>query len=108
VLRVSAHGKAMLLAADIEAAQEMQLIETAAGQLRADVLLAPHHVMLSLFWCLKTSSLYQFYRSGLPNLPIILYSSAVSVVSFGLIERLLFSCGANTAPCWPDRRAVFT
>ncbi|QOY92345.1 DNA internalization-related competence protein ComEC/Rec2 [Massilia sp. UMI-21] len=43
VLRVSAAGRAMLLAADIEAAQEAQLLERAAGRLRADVLLAPHH-----------------------------------------------------------------
>jgi competence protein ComEC len=43
VLRVSALGKAMLLAADIEAAQETQLLASAPGSLRADVLLAPHH-----------------------------------------------------------------
>lgn len=47
VLRVSAAGKAMLLAADIEAAQEAQLLQRLSGplrgQLRADVLLAPHH-----------------------------------------------------------------
>lgn len=47
VLRVSARGKAMLLAADIEAAQEAQLLQRMPGplrgRLRADVLLAPHH-----------------------------------------------------------------
>ncbi|CAN7418514.1 DNA internalization-related competence protein ComEC/Rec2 [Massilia sp. LjRoot122] len=43
VLRVASQGRAMLLAADIEAAQEAQLLEGAAGRLRADVLLAPHH-----------------------------------------------------------------
>ncbi len=43
VLRVSSAGKAMLLAADIEAAQEVQLLQTVPGRLRADVLLAPHH-----------------------------------------------------------------
>lgn len=42
-LRVSAGGRAMLLAADIEAAQEAQLVLASAGLLRADVLLAPHH-----------------------------------------------------------------
>jgi competence protein ComEC len=42
-LRISAGGHAMLLAADIEAAQEAQLLQGDAGQLRADVLLAPHH-----------------------------------------------------------------
>ncbi|SFD66215.1 DNA internalization-related competence protein ComEC/Rec2 [Massilia yuzhufengensis] len=43
VLRVSSAGRAMLLAADIEAAQEAQLLAHGPGQLRADVLLAPHH-----------------------------------------------------------------
>jgi competence protein ComEC len=33
----------MLLAADIEAAQETQLLQRSPAQLRADVLLAPHH-----------------------------------------------------------------
>ncbi|MDY0975811.1 DNA internalization-related competence protein ComEC/Rec2 [Massilia sp. CFBP9012] len=43
VLRVSAAGTAMLLAADIEAAQEAELLVTAGERLRAKVLLAPHH-----------------------------------------------------------------
>jgi competence protein ComEC len=42
-LRVSTAAWSMLLAADIEAAQEAQLVAGAAGKLRADVLLAPHH-----------------------------------------------------------------
>ncbi|HAT31007.1 MAG TPA: DNA internalization-related competence protein ComEC/Rec2 [Janthinobacterium sp.] len=42
-LRISAGGRAILLAADIEAPQEAQLLDRARGQLRADVLLAPHH-----------------------------------------------------------------
>ena len=42
-LRVSAGGHAMLLAADIEAAQEAQLVLGARDKLAADVLLAPHH-----------------------------------------------------------------
>jgi competence protein ComEC len=42
-LRIEGHGHAMLLAADIEAAQEAELVSTSAGKLRADVLLAPHH-----------------------------------------------------------------
>jgi competence protein ComEC len=42
-LRVSGHGHTMLLAADIEAAQEAQLVSGARDKLRADVLLAPHH-----------------------------------------------------------------
>ena len=43
VLRVSNRGRAILLAADIEAAQEAQLLRVAPESLRADVLLAPHH-----------------------------------------------------------------
>ena len=45
VLRVSANGngKAILLAGDIEAAQEAALLRAHAARLRADVLLAPHH-----------------------------------------------------------------
>jgi competence protein ComEC len=42
-LHVSANGRSMLLAADIEAAQEAQLVLSARDKLRADVLLAPHH-----------------------------------------------------------------
>lgn len=43
VLRISAGGKAILLAGDIEAAQEAALLDLDADRLRADVLLAPHH-----------------------------------------------------------------
>jgi competence protein ComEC len=47
VLKIDAGGKSILLAGDIEAAQEAQLVDRAAGPLRAalraDVLLAPHH-----------------------------------------------------------------
>ena len=42
-LRIAANGRAILLAADIEAAQEAQLLLAAPDKLRADVLLAPHH-----------------------------------------------------------------
>ncbi|MES2757686.1 MAG: DNA internalization-related competence protein ComEC/Rec2 [Pseudomonadota bacterium] len=42
-LHIRAGAHSMLLAADIEAAQEAQLVLGAAGKLRADVLLAPHH-----------------------------------------------------------------
>jgi competence protein ComEC len=42
-LRVSAGGKSMLLAADIEAVQEAWLVQHLPASLRADVLLAPHH-----------------------------------------------------------------
>ncbi|MEM8514256.1 competence protein ComEC [Massilia sp. MP_M2] len=43
VLRISAGGRAILLAGDIEAAQEAALLGLDADRLRADVLLAPHH-----------------------------------------------------------------
>lgn len=42
-LRVSANGRSILLAGDIEAAQEAQLVAGGADRLRAEVLLAPHH-----------------------------------------------------------------
>jgi competence protein ComEC len=42
-LRITNGGKAILLAGDIEAAQEARLVHESVGGLRADVLLAPHH-----------------------------------------------------------------
>jgi competence protein ComEC len=42
-LRIAAQGRAVLLAGDIEAAQEAALLDAAPDRLRADVLLAPHH-----------------------------------------------------------------
>ncbi|MFL6659066.1 MAG: DNA internalization-related competence protein ComEC/Rec2, partial [Massilia sp.] len=42
-LRITAAGHAILLAADIEAAQEAQLVANTPALLRAEVLLAPHH-----------------------------------------------------------------
>ncbi|MGJ7916644.1 DNA internalization-related competence protein ComEC/Rec2 [Massilia sp. LXY-6] len=42
-LRITNGRTAILLAGDIEAAQEAKLVSTNAQQLRADVLLAPHH-----------------------------------------------------------------
>ncbi|SHG96436.1 DNA internalization-related competence protein ComEC/Rec2 [Massilia sp. CF038] len=43
MLRITAAGGTLLLAADIEAAQEAALVTHAPASLRADVLLAPHH-----------------------------------------------------------------
>jgi len=43
VLRIDNGRRAVLLAGDIEAAQEAALLERAPGALRADMLLAPHH-----------------------------------------------------------------
>jgi competence protein ComEC len=42
-LRISNGDRTVLLAGDIEAAQEASLLERARDRLRADVLLAPHH-----------------------------------------------------------------
>jgi competence protein ComEC len=42
-LRITNGHTAILLAGDIEAAQEAALVGSSAGRLRADVLLAPHH-----------------------------------------------------------------
>jgi len=42
-LRISNGRRTVLLAGDIEATQEAQLLYAQAGKLRADVLLAPHH-----------------------------------------------------------------
>ncbi len=42
-LRISNGRRTVLLAGDIEAAQEAALLDRARAQLRADVLLAPHH-----------------------------------------------------------------
>lgn len=42
-LRITAGSHAILLAGDIEAAQEAQLLARSAGGLRSHVLLAPHH-----------------------------------------------------------------
>ncbi|MGF6274550.1 competence protein ComEC [Massilia sp. UYP11] len=63
VLRVSAGGKAILLAGDIEAAQEAALLRLGAPQLRADVLLAPHHGS-------GTSSTASFLQAVGPSLGI--------------------------------------
>jgi len=43
VLRIDNGRRAILLAGDIEAAQEANLLRAGPGRLRADVLLAPHH-----------------------------------------------------------------
>jgi competence protein ComEC len=63
VLRISARGRAILLAGDIEAAQEAALVRVDADRLRADVLLAPHHGS-------GTSSSVAFLRAVAPQLGI--------------------------------------
>ena len=63
VLRIRAGGRAILLAGDIEAAQEAALLKTGAERLRADVLLAPHHGS-------GTSSSASFLQAVAPTLGI--------------------------------------
>ena len=63
VLRISANGRAILLAGDIEAAQEAALVRVDAERLRADVLLAPHHGS-------GTSSSVAFLQAVAPQLGI--------------------------------------
>jgi competence protein ComEC len=66
VLRISAGGKAILLAGDIEAAQETALLHLNADRMRADVLLVPHqgYVILKKF----VAPLQQIRRMGAPEL----------------------------------------
>lgn len=63
VLRIANDSGAILLAADIEAAQEAALLESAREKLRADVLLAPHHGS-------GTSSTAAFLQAVRPSLGI--------------------------------------
>lgn len=62
-LRIRAARGSLLLAADIEAAQEAQLVLNAHGQLAADVLLAPHHGS-------GTSSTPDFLRAVHPRVAV--------------------------------------
>jgi len=65
VLRVSAGSRTMLLAGDIERAAEALLVQRARpGQLRADVLLVPHHGS-------RTSSSEEFIGAVLPRRAVI-------------------------------------
>lgn len=63
VLKISAGGQSILLAGDIEAAQEAQLLAGAPDRLHADVLLAPHHGS-------GTSSTQAFLRAVAPSVAL--------------------------------------
>jgi competence protein ComEC len=64
-LKITAGGKSMLLAGDIEAEQEAQLLDHAMERLSADVLIAPHHGS-------GTSSTYAFVQAVKPQLVLFL------------------------------------
>ena len=64
VLRISAPNRSVLLAGDIEAAQELRLVGADAAALRADVLLVPHHGS-------KTSSSAPFLDAVTPRFALV-------------------------------------
>ena len=63
VLRIATRGGAVLIPADIEARAEQQLLVSSRDQLRAQVLLVPHHGS-------KTSSTPEFIRAVDPRIVI--------------------------------------
>jgi competence protein ComEC len=64
VLRVQGAGGSALLTGDIESAQEAALVQRAAGQLRADVLIVPHHGS-------RTSSTPAFVDAVQPRVAVV-------------------------------------
>ena len=64
VLRVEAHGEAVLLTGDIEARSEALLLRTAADRLHAEVLVVPHHGS-------RTSSTSAFIAAVAPAVAIV-------------------------------------
>ena len=64
VLRVQGQGGSALLTGDIEAAQEAALVSRAGGELRADLLLVPHHGS-------RTSSTPAFVAAVQPRVAVV-------------------------------------
>lgn len=111
VLRIAAHGRAILLTGDIEKAAEAALLRRYGKRLGAAVMLVPHHGS-------RTSSTRAFLRSigpdialvsagyqnrfGFPKADIIdryirLGSRVVSTVDAGMIEVRLLRSGVHVA-----------
>ena len=64
VLRISAGGTNLLLAADVEQKSERDMLATVAGKLRAQVLLVPHHGS-------RTSSSVEFVSAVNPDIALV-------------------------------------
>jgi competence protein ComEC len=104
VLRISNGARAAMLVGDIEQAQEARLVENMGSQLRADVLLVPHHGS-------KSSSSAAFLDAVAPSVGIVQtgyrnrFGHPAPVVMERLRERRIRvedspHCGAYTWQSW--------
>lgn len=109
VLRIAAHGRAILLTGDIEKAAESAMLDRYGGRLGAAVMLVPHHGS-------RTSSTGAFLRSVGPDIALVsagyrnrfefpkadiidryisLGSRVMSTVDAGMIEVRLLRSGVH-------------